>query len=105
MNQAYICFGISLTLPSFAAFCMSLMGMHLSIILCVPYTYTILQEQHDLLSQGFKQGSVTVNFDRIRLFLTHVAPNSSRDFPVTPGRIVPSNGGVAISESTFVQRG
>ena len=84
-----------LTHPAlFFAFCMSLIVMCLSATLCVPYT----QEQHDLLSQRFKQANC---YD---CFLTHVAPNSSRDFLVTPERIVPSKGGVAISGSTFVQK-
>ena len=30
--------------------------------------------------------------------LTHVAPNSNREFLVTPGKMVPSKGGVAISQ-------
>ena len=34
--------------------------------------------------------------------LTHVVPKSSRDFLVTPGRMVPSKGGVAISGSTLI---
>ena len=33
--------------------------------------------------------------------LTHVAANSRRDFRVTPGRIVPLRGGVAISGSVL----
>ena len=39
-----------------------------------------------------------VHFVRI-IQLTHVAPSSSNDFLVTPGRMVPLKGGVAISGS------
>ena len=34
-----------------------------------------------------------------KLLLTHVAPSSNRDFLVTPGRMAPVKGGVAISGS------
>jgi len=37
--------------------------------------------------------------------LTHVFPSSSRDFLVTPGRMEPSRGGVAISGSAGKHKG
>ena len=38
------------------------------------------------------------------LILTHVAPSSSNDFLVTPGKIVPPRGGVTISGSIIIKQ-